>query len=228
MNKYVVDIYADDYERFKKNACTYCGDTTSIVRDHVVSVDWSGFRRSYRKGDTVPCCRECNSILSNKPLHSISSRANFISCALYKKYRKIINHPNWSDDELLEMSIEFSSTLKCRGNAKSFVEARVLHAQMMALDDASVSKIKAQASDDGLKYKALSDLYFGYSYTQVSEKIGVPVNRLKTWFKLKSSSNLVSLFKYEIIIPFDYPIYHAIFDSQAEFKRKMNSGKVKI
>ena len=65
----VIGIDVDDFTRSRMFACVYCGDTTQRTRDHVVSVSWSGFKRSYSKGDTVPCCRECNSILLDIPFH---------------------------------------------------------------------------------------------------------------------------------------------------------------
>ena len=228
MNKFVIDILADDFERNRKSACTYCGDTTSLTRDHVIAVSWTGFKRSYEKGSTVPACRECNSILGANPFFSICSRANFISNQLTRKYRKILNHPHWSDSELEQMSREFQSSLKSRGNAKSFIEARIRHAALMSLDENDLIRVKQATNDNNVLYTILGELYRGKSYEKVSKKFGIEIAMLKRIFLLKKNFKILNLFMWEHQIEFDAKIYKLIKIKQTSKKAVIKKYKTKI
>lgn len=227
MNQFVIDINADDFDRSRNSACIYCGDTTSLTRDHVVAVSWSGYKRSYRKGDTVPSCKECNQILSNKPLFSISSRANYLANKLTRKYQSILNHPHWDDEELKEMSCEFQKTLKNRGNAKSFISARIRHASLTALDENTLKSIKQNTHDDNTKYRILDFLYSGNNYQDASMKFQLSIEELKSMFRKKSNFQILTYFKWDNKIPFEKPIYKAIRERQEAKKAREPSKHTK-
>jgi hypothetical protein len=223
MNQFVVDIYADDFERHLQCACIYCGNTTSMTRDHVVAVSWTGFKRSYSKGDTVPACKECNNLLSDKPLFSISSRANFIAQRLQSKYRKILNSPFWDDEELKLMSYEFRVTLKGIRNIKNFIQARIHHAILMSLEEGVLTSIKQRTHDDNQTYRILDYLYHGNSYASAECEFGIEISDIKKLINSKQSSSIINYFKWDNKIPFDESILKAIQARQRTFQKKMNS-----
>ena len=90
----------------KYSECTYCGQQGGCL-DHVIPMSntQSGKRRNvnYNKQKTVPACAECNSLLSNLDLNTISDRARFLAERLAIRYRKELDSPNWSEEELEEL-----------------------------------------------------------------------------------------------------------------------------
>lgn len=132
---FVVSIYCDDFERRIMFACIYCGSTISKTRDHVISVSWRGYGRFYDKGTTVPCCRECNGLLSDKPLFSISSRAEYLITALKRKYKKILRVPSWTKTELKEMQYGLKRNITAYKSLKEFTELRIFHCWLVANSD---------------------------------------------------------------------------------------------
>ncbi len=87
--------------------CTYCGIGANAV-DHVVPVSYNKNKRKKNKkaldkSKTVPCCHQCNSILSNVACHTIHERAEHVAIRLSQKYEKLLNSPYWSDEEIEEL-----------------------------------------------------------------------------------------------------------------------------
>lgn len=74
--------------------CTYCGiDTNTLI---VV-------KEKNKTSQQIPCCKECNQILKGIPFTSLSTQAKFVSDSLTNKNKKLLNSPNWSDEELQEL-----------------------------------------------------------------------------------------------------------------------------
>ena len=49
----------------------------------------------------VRACRECNSaILGARGLWTVASRKRFVKKALARKYKKVLNMPQWDDAEI--------------------------------------------------------------------------------------------------------------------------------
>ena len=208
---FVIDVDADDLQRNRMSACIYCGNTTSLTRDHVIPVSWTGFKRSYQVGDTVKCCRECNTILGDKPFFSVSKRANYLASRYARKYRRIIRHPVWEDEEIQEMSREFQSTLKARKLFRTFALARISHCTLVSLEDADFQNVKQQSNDDVRDYKILECLFLGMDYEEVASKFDISVVTIKNMFasNIIKRQNLVNAFKWENGISFDISIYRA-------------------
>mgnify|MGYP001613672329 CR=1 FL=1 len=210
-SNFVIDVDATDLQRNRMSACIYCGNTTSLTRDHVIPCSWSGFKRSYQAGDTVKCCRECNTLLHAKPFFSISKRANYLANRYTTKYRKIINHPIWRDSEIKEMSLEFQSTLRARKLFKTFALARIAHCTFVSLEDSDLQNVKQQTNDDVRDYKILECLFSGLDYEFVANKFDLSVIFIKNMFLSKNlkRQNLINAFKWENKIPFDISVYKA-------------------
>lgn len=94
--------------------CTYCGIAANGL-DHIIPVLYNNISRksaSYSKHLVVPCCNECNNKLSSFYLPSIAERAEYILEAYKLKYKKILNRPDWTEDELQEMGENMRKTIK--------------------------------------------------------------------------------------------------------------------
>jgi hypothetical protein len=52
----------------------------------------------------VRCCLLCNILISNRPLNSIKERAEFLYFKYPVKYKALLSLPDWSDEELDELS----------------------------------------------------------------------------------------------------------------------------
>ena len=93
--------------------CIYCGIPANAL-DHIIPVSYTDVSRKaakYNKNNTVPCCNECNTTLSDKWLPTISERASFILEKYNIKYKKLLNSPDWAEWEIEEL----------RGNMKKIV-----------------------------------------------------------------------------------------------------------
>lgn len=217
LHSLVVNPDCDEFTKHRLNACTYCGDTTSLTRDHVIPVSWTGFKRNYHKGETVKCCKECNTLLSNKPFFCITKRADFIANALLKKYKKDLRYVFWDDDEIKIMSNDFKRTISARNDRKAYIEARIRHAIIVSMDNSSVIIVNEQTDDYVKNYKILEFLHAGQSYEATSLKFKIDINILKKMFKAKKNAKTVNNFKYSYQIPFDIDIYKLIHKNQKIF-----------
>jgi hypothetical protein len=201
--KLVIDYEASDFKRSRSFACIYCGDTTQKTRDHVVSISWSGHKRSYDKGDIVDCCRECNQMLGNVPIHSISGRASYLAARLEEKYRKIFKMPKWDSDEIEELSTHLAKMVKASINMKEYIAARISHCLKVSLDEPNTLKVKQQKISDCVAYRVLTDCFHGYPLEDVALKHRIGLNEVKKILKHNEFSSLRIGFKYERGIDFD-------------------------
>jgi hypothetical protein len=97
-----------------------------------VSIAWKGYGRCYNKGDTVAACSECNGLLGSIALFSIYDRAAYLEDKLNCKYSKILNIPEWSDDELAELDKNLRRKIKATIQLKNIVALRIEHCHLMA------------------------------------------------------------------------------------------------
>lgn len=127
--------YDTDYDTRSKNyCCEYCGSTLSITRDHVIPISWSGLKRNYSVGDTVKCCMECNSMLGAKPLFCITGRASFLIGEVSKKYKNSLSTPDWSEDDLNDLSYSLRKKVISSIKERDFIKARLANLVISAND----------------------------------------------------------------------------------------------
>ena len=86
-----------DYEH-----CIYCGDWFQC-RDHIIPISYCQTYRDYKRGATVYCCKECNTLLGDRAHFSISSRAEYLIEAYWVKRRKFLTFPEWTADEIMRL-----------------------------------------------------------------------------------------------------------------------------
>ena len=106
-------------------ACTYCGSISSIHRDHVVPVSSTGLPRNYSLGEIVPACAECNALLGDKMFTSVRSRAEYLLGVYPKRYRKILNTPDWTEEELEDLSYALRHTVEQGIQDREYINQRI-------------------------------------------------------------------------------------------------------
>jgi hypothetical protein len=97
--------------------CTYCGRLADTI-DHVVprhllkraaEIGYSpaGFARLI-----VPACRECNSYLGGRIHGSLEQRRAEAKEGIRKRYARALRVPDWTEEELAEMSPKLRREIK--------------------------------------------------------------------------------------------------------------------
>lgn len=120
------------YEKldFYEGRCYYCGEFAGTV-DHVPALDnvaSNGTSYYQNKGISlvlVDCCLECNVLLGNKSLDTLEDRKQYL-CKKYKlRYKKILAAPNWTDEELEEISCKLKFNILEMEKQKRKIQERI-------------------------------------------------------------------------------------------------------
>jgi len=94
--------------------CYYCGEPAGSV-DHVVPQSMletlrvmgddavSAILARHGRRMTVPCCQECNSVLSNKYFDTLEKRKRHLKMRMRQRYKSILRTPDWTDRELSQL-----------------------------------------------------------------------------------------------------------------------------
>jgi hypothetical protein len=76
--------------------CVYCGEVAD-TRDHFPP-------RSYGpRGFLLPACRQCNDFAGTEFSLDFQARVHHVKRKLLSRYKRWINTPDWSEEELLEL-----------------------------------------------------------------------------------------------------------------------------
>lgn len=104
-------LYDNLYSNPKQyDVCEYCGIDTDLTIDHVPSLDaLNGCSLSFFESKNIPvmkvtACAQCNSALTNLAIFTFEQRKDYIAKFLSKKYKKVLNAPKWTKEELAEVS----------------------------------------------------------------------------------------------------------------------------
>lgn len=113
--------------------CIYCGIHAN-TRDHFIpwSYDHSGkrkklFSKNDKKDNIVPACLECNSTAGNKVFSTIQEKQEYIQSRYEKKYKTIINLPDWSEKELDELGASLRKDTSLKMIAKKWIINRIAY-----------------------------------------------------------------------------------------------------
>lgn len=120
--------------------CCYCGEPGSCY-DHVIPVSYNTNSRKRKNKSTgkvnrsecVGACSECNILLSNIWLPSIAERAEHLSCVLAQRYRRVLELPFWSEEEIQELGQNQRSFVQREQLERSIVLERIRHCNTIAL-----------------------------------------------------------------------------------------------
>jgi phage FluMu protein Com len=116
--------------------CAYCGDI-STDNEHVIPYSYvtkiPKSMRGRRKKDShhgknpniVRSCRECNSLASNFVFNSFLEKKKYICERVKRRHRKVINCPEWTDEEIEEQDFFLKRYLVHFMLAKKRIEIRI-------------------------------------------------------------------------------------------------------
>lgn len=99
--------------------CYYC-DETAESEDHI-------FLQHYGDGcgETVPACRECNSVLQDCSPTSHIGRMKTLLDRYLKRYKKVLNYADWTEDELAEVSENLRQSIEVMQAQKVRAHTRI-------------------------------------------------------------------------------------------------------
>jgi hypothetical protein len=109
--------------------CIYCG-VASSEWDHVPPLHYVE-RLDDDQIDALdlrllPCCSECNTFLSGIILTTVKARRNYVKDRLRRKYRSWLEMPEWSPDEIGELSTEDARRqMTAHARFSSFIKGRL-------------------------------------------------------------------------------------------------------
>ena len=107
-------------------SCTYCRRTLDIQRHHVIPCSYLGYRSYDNLANLIPVCGECNNFISDLIFKS-DDDLRFHLIKKYKhKYKKALNLPNWSHEELNELSQTFQESIKSLEALKQAINDLIL------------------------------------------------------------------------------------------------------
>lgn len=112
--------------------CTYCKDHADTL-DHVIPVSFTSTSRKnakYNRKNTVPACRECNSLLSNFLIHTVGGRAEYLTNKYKSRYRKLLKTPEWSEEDLKSLKANLRKTIEQSLIIKKSVEIRIKNCEL--------------------------------------------------------------------------------------------------
>ena len=117
-------------QAFKARPCLYCG-LPADTKDHFIPRVYVS-RMTQIRADLgakakliVPACRECNSTAGDHIFDTISEKRTFIKQQYRKKYRKLLESPNWTEDELNQLGLSLQTTIRASQAGKELMKARL-------------------------------------------------------------------------------------------------------
>lgn len=103
--------------------CIYCGCPATTI-DHIPPVaDRAQLMHVHHF--EVDACHECNSMLAARTLWTVEERKSWIKQYLKKKYRRLINSPEWTVDELDELGPKLRKGIQVALGKKALVMERI-------------------------------------------------------------------------------------------------------
>lgn len=139
--------------------CSYCGEFAETY-DHVVPVSYKHVTRKLEVGnkEAIPCCCECNTTLGNKFFHTVSTRAGYLLKKYKKRYAKVLNTPDWEEDELEEMGDSMRRSIVARLDMRGILKERLMHLKDTQAADYTVQECQDKFVD--MVYKPLHSVRF--------------------------------------------------------------------
>lgn len=116
--------------------CHYCG-APADTKDHIIPVSYltnskPSQRQRHSIGETVDCCRECNSLLGAKAVFTVEERAHEIAERLTRRYSKELKAPYWSEEELAELGPTLRDSIVAKQSVRKEVLERIKNATSVA------------------------------------------------------------------------------------------------
>lgn len=116
------------------DGCAYCG-APCVGIDHVPGIKtvqalgFEHFEKTKVKLVAVPCCRECNSLLSRSGLFTVKERKAYIAKKLEARYSKLLRIPKWDHEELDEIGRGLKDIIVIGSMAAENIRRRIENAR---------------------------------------------------------------------------------------------------
>jgi len=92
---------------------------------------WLGDRRRkyapVNRRNAIPACRECNSLLSNHCINTIRERAEYLTEAIEKKHKKLLEQPIWTEEELDKVGDGMRAFICAKAIQRQIIIDRLAH-----------------------------------------------------------------------------------------------------
>jgi hypothetical protein len=126
----LIKIYNQLYERLyleEGYVCFYCNDEAEGL-DHTPPLAWietystKTLRENKIPFALIPCCAECNRLLSDRRLLTAEERLEFLETKYQSLYTKVVA---WDEDEIAEMGQAFQKSIKNYSKRKDEIARKI-------------------------------------------------------------------------------------------------------
>ena len=104
--------------------CIYCGEPGRDRHHYKESVANSGQKRRYKRGETLPACRECNMLIG-----ALTPTYTETCYLLYDKvsdrHKNVLSIPNWEQEDLKELEGRLRRTTVSKIRKKKLIIERL-------------------------------------------------------------------------------------------------------
>jgi hypothetical protein len=110
-------------------SCQYCNSTHDLHRDHVIPKSYSN-TTSFKNTEYNPivwACASCNTLLNNAAVHTIDERKDYLYGKLKQKFKKLLATPDWTAEELRELSPQLATKIKIKEREKQHIKQRLFY-----------------------------------------------------------------------------------------------------
>lgn len=113
--------------------CIYCGSDSSLIKEHVIPASFFGYRSSDSdKQWIVTACETCNLLAGSFTCFSIPEKTAYILTRYKMKYRKLLETPHWSEEELNGLDYTLRMSVIGALEAKSVLGLRIRHLESVS------------------------------------------------------------------------------------------------
>ena len=104
--------------------CIYCGEPGRDRHHYKESVSNSGRKRSYRKGETLPACRECN-LLIGALTPTYTETCYLLYDKVSNRHKNVLSIPKWDKEDLDELEGRLRKSVTSKIRKKKIIMERL-------------------------------------------------------------------------------------------------------
>ena len=104
--------------------CIYCLEPASDRHHYKESIANSGKKRRFKRGETLPTCRECNMLLGSlNP--SYTECCYFLYDKVSARHKDVLQMPEWNEEELSRIAGHLRRTTRSKLSKKKITMERL-------------------------------------------------------------------------------------------------------
>ncbi len=138
---------------FNRFNCTYCGSPCD-TRDHVIPVSREYTSRKNAKTNirnTVPSCRECNTMLGSLLFLTIGDRASYLYTLYKGRFKKLLFMPDWSIEDLDGLKGRLKQSVRNSVKKKERAKERIKHIELVIALCPTIQEVWEIINEDNLE-----------------------------------------------------------------------------